>query len=147
MEKTQVAKPNDEGSATIPLGKLSYSNSWWLSEITNSDIKTVAGPQAVFEECSLSHLSLLVPFDKIKFAQMVLTHIVSTWKCWMDGWVSRWMDQQRWLKVVMEGWYRLWKARQKDLPSLLPYVLQLKCELRLGPICRCSWEALTTFML
>lgn len=27
MEKTHVAKPNDEDSATIPLGKLPYSNS------------------------------------------------------------------------------------------------------------------------
>lgn len=107
MEKTQVAKPNGEGSAPIPLGKLPYSNSWWLSEIKNSDIKTVPGPQAAFEECSLSHLSLLVPFDKIKFAQMVLTLIVGTWKCWMDGWwMSGWVDGL----ISKDGWKWWWKG-------------------------------------
>ena len=29
MEKTQAAKPSDEGSTTMPLGKLLYSKFWF----------------------------------------------------------------------------------------------------------------------
>lgn len=49
----------------------------------------------------------------------------------MDEWVSRWINQQRWLKVVMKGGIDLKsKAEGRDT--------QLKRELCLGPVCRCS---------